>query len=452
MSSSKPVKSLTVDPCHTCQPLGAVYGAMGFARCLPLVHGSQGCVAYLRSQLTRGFRREVLAATSSLGEEAAVYGGHEVLVEAIRNAWALYRPRLMAVFSTCMAETIGDDLGGIVKDARREVKGIHVVPIPTPSYAGDHVAGHDAATEGIVRYFHETKSGAGDSREESIALVPGFLNPGDVAALKRLLAPFGPSMVVGDVADALGSRAAEGSAYVRESGATEDQIRASFSAACVVGAQRWASPKTAKLYAETLKADYRPQRLPIGVRLTDRFVHELAKVTGRGVPAAMAARREELVDVVKTCKQYLYGTRVAIMEAADLAYGLTSACLELGMVPVVVGTPRRVEGFDVDVAELASGREERPRVVNGGDLLDLEEALATHGGASPGVDVVLGSTKAKYLARRLGVPLVRVGFPMTDVVGAERAEVVGYDAMIALSERLANLVIERNDIHADGVI
>ena len=36
---------LTVNPAKTCQPIGAMYAALGIHACLPHSHGSQGCCA-----------------------------------------------------------------------------------------------------------------------------------------------------------------------------------------------------------------------------------------------------------------------------------------------------------------------------------------------------------------------------------------------------------------------
>ena len=44
-------EALTINPAKACQPLGAVFVAVGFEKTIPFVHGSQGCVAYYRSPL-----------------------------------------------------------------------------------------------------------------------------------------------------------------------------------------------------------------------------------------------------------------------------------------------------------------------------------------------------------------------------------------------------------------
>ena len=49
-------KALTVNPAKACQPLGSLFVAAGFEGTLPYSHGSQGCVAYFRTHLTRNFK------------------------------------------------------------------------------------------------------------------------------------------------------------------------------------------------------------------------------------------------------------------------------------------------------------------------------------------------------------------------------------------------------------
>ncbi|EQD54706.1 NifK, partial [mine drainage metagenome] len=61
--------SLTVNPAKACQPLGAVFLALGFENTLPFVHGSQGCVAYYRSHLSRHFKEPTSCVSSSMTED-----------------------------------------------------------------------------------------------------------------------------------------------------------------------------------------------------------------------------------------------------------------------------------------------------------------------------------------------------------------------------------------------
>ena len=68
-------KGLVINPAKTCQPIGAMYAALGIKGCMPHSHGSQGCSSYHRMHLTRHFRHPIIGTTSSFREAAAVFGG-----------------------------------------------------------------------------------------------------------------------------------------------------------------------------------------------------------------------------------------------------------------------------------------------------------------------------------------------------------------------------------------
>ena len=136
--------ALTVNPAKTCQPIGAMYAALGIHACLPHSHGSQGCCSYHRSALTRHYKDPVMASTSSFTEGSSVFGGQSNLLEAINNVFTLYNPDMIAVHTTCLSETIGDDIGQIINKAKEEKKipvGKYVIHANTPSYIGSHVTG-----------------------------------------------------------------------------------------------------------------------------------------------------------------------------------------------------------------------------------------------------------------------------------------------------------------------
>ena len=95
-------EALVINPVKACQPLGAVFAAAGFEGTLSFVHGSQGCVAYYRSHLARHFKEPASAVSSSMTEDAAVFGGLNNMVDGLANAHALYAPKMIAVSTTCM--------------------------------------------------------------------------------------------------------------------------------------------------------------------------------------------------------------------------------------------------------------------------------------------------------------------------------------------------------------
>ena len=115
-------KALTINPAKTCQPVGAMYAALGVRGCLPHSHGSQGCCSYHRSALTRHYKEPVMASTSSFTEGTSVFGGQANMLQAIETIFSVYDPDVVAVHTTCLSETIGDDLNQILQKAREEGK------------------------------------------------------------------------------------------------------------------------------------------------------------------------------------------------------------------------------------------------------------------------------------------------------------------------------------------
>ncbi|TIU95272.1 MAG: nitrogenase molybdenum-iron protein subunit beta, partial [Mesorhizobium sp.] len=189
-------KALVVNPAKACQPLGAVFAAAGFERTMSFVHGSQGCVAYYRSHLSRHFKEPAAAVSSSMTEDAAVFGGLKNMVDGLANTYQLYDPKMIAVSTTCMAEVIGDDLHSFIQNAKDEDSVPRDFDVPfahTPAFVGSHVDGYDNMVKGILEHFWK-----GQERtqvEGAINIIPGFdgFCVGNNRELKRLLDVMGVS-------------------------------------------------------------------------------------------------------------------------------------------------------------------------------------------------------------------------------------------------------------------
>ncbi len=171
-------EALTVNPAKACQPLGAVLCALGFEKTMPYVHGSQGCVAYFRTYFNRHFREPISCVSDSMTEDAAVFGGQKNMIDGLENAIALYKPEMIAVSTTCMAEVIGDDLNAFILNTKKAGNIPDDFPVPfahTPSFVGSHVTGWDGMFEGVMRCF--TVNSMEDKKIGSngkINIVPGF--------------------------------------------------------------------------------------------------------------------------------------------------------------------------------------------------------------------------------------------------------------------------------------
>ena len=181
--SYKKRTGLKINPAKTCQPIGAMYAALGIHKCLPHSHGSQGCCSYHRMHLTRHYRDPIVASTSSFTEGACVFGGKSNLKKGLENVFHIYNPDVVAINTTCLSETIGDDIGEIVK-ATDVPEGKTVIYANTPSYVGSHVTGFSNMCKAMVTHLAEKKEG---KKAKGVNILPGYVEPSDMMEIKLSL-------------------------------------------------------------------------------------------------------------------------------------------------------------------------------------------------------------------------------------------------------------------------
>ena len=61
------------------------------------------------------------------------------------------------------------------------------------------------------------------------------------------------------------------------------------------------------------------------------------------------------------------------------------------------------------------------------------------------VDLILGNTYTKYIARDEDIPLVRTGFPIYDRVGHQYFPLLGYRGALRLLEKILSALMDRQD-------
>ena len=81
---------------------------------------------------------------------------------------------------------------------------------------------------------------------------------------------------------------------------------------------------------------------------------------------------------------------------------------------------------------------EQPLVFEGMDFFEISEMAE---GLRP--DLIIGNSKGYPLARKLDIPLIRVGFPIHDRVGGQRILHLGYEGAQHLFDTITNAVISK---------
>ncbi|MEA4923683.1 MAG: nitrogenase molybdenum-iron protein subunit beta [Syntrophomonadaceae bacterium] len=429
-------KAIVINPAKTCQPIGAMYAALGIHKCLPHSHGSQGCCSYHRMHLSRHFRDPVVASTSSFTEGAAVFGGGSNLKTAIKNIFAIYDPDIIAVHTTCLSETIGDDIPTYIREAKIP-EGKMVIHANTPSYVGSHVTGFSNMVTGMVKYLSQN-SGTPNGK---VNVIPGFVNPGDMREIKRILKAMGVDFIMFPDTSGVLDAPLTGSYEMYPPGGTriEELIDAGNSMATLA-----LGSFTSAGAAEELrkKAKVRPLVLhtPIGVDATDQFLMAVSRITGQEIPREIEEERGQLIDIMVDLHDQYQGKEVALFGDPDLLIAMTAFILELGMIPryVLTGTPG--EAFEREINAILAEAGVEAKVKAAGDLFTLQQWLK-----EKPVALLLGNTYGKLIARAEDIPLVRVGFPILDRGVHSYFPVVGYRGAMRLIEMISNTLLERQD-------
>jgi nitrogenase molybdenum-iron protein beta chain len=447
-------EALTINPAKACQPLGAVLCALGFEKCLPYVHGSQGCVAYFRTYFNRHFKEPVACVSDSMTEDAAVFGGQKNLFEGLHNALAIYKPEMLAVSTTCMAEVIGDDLNAFIGNARNEGHIPQDYPVPfahTPSFVGSHTTGWDNMCEGFLRYFtlHQMDGKVVGSNGK-LNIVPGFdTYLGNFRVIKRMLREMGVEYtLISDPEEALDTPT-DGEYRMYAGGTTQAEIKDAPNAIDTLLLQSWQLPKTRKFVQDIWKHKAPELAIPMGLEGTDRFLMQVSELTGQPIPASLEKERGRLVDMMTDSHTWLHGKRYALWGDADFVMGLTKFLLELGAEPLHILCHHATKRWRKELLALlkSSPYGQNAEVYTGKDLWHLRSLLFTD---KP--DFMIGNSYGKFIQRdtlRKGkaheVPLIRIGFPIFDRHHLHRMTTLGYEGAMYLLTTLVNAVLERLD-------
>lgn len=436
----------TTNACKLCKPLGASLAFRGIEGCVPFLHGSQGCATYMRRYIISHFNEPIDIASSSLGEKHAVYGGSANLKLGLQNVIKKYHPRLIGVATTCLTETIGDDVKMIINEYKKEFGRTPdhpgIVSVSTPSYSGTHMEGFHAAVRAVIEQMSE-----GGERNAVINLLPGFVSAADLRYLKDLFAGFGCGLtMLPDYSETLDGQALNDYPLIPAGGTPLTAIRKMGSSGATLELGRTLPDISAGTSLRD-RHDVPLHRLglPIGIRETDRFLAAIHKITGTGMPEQYTNSRGRLIDAMVDGHKYIFGKRAVIYGEEDLVVGLTSFLAEIGIQPVLCATGGRSGNFAKAISAVLAGMKcDMPEVHEDVDFFDIEErAKELH------IDLLIGHSKGYAFARRENIPLVRVGFPIHDRMGGQRILHLGYHGAQMLFDTITNTIIAKKQDDSD---
>ncbi len=434
-------KAATQNACKLCNPLGACLAFRGIENCVPFLHGSQGCATYIRRYLISHYKEPIDIASSNFNEETAVFGGSHNLKIGLKNVSDQYKPEVIGVATTCLSETIGDDVPGILREYKKEFKNGSPMPLiihaSTPSYQGSHIDGFHAAVHATVKAL-----AVKGPKQTLINLFPNMVSPADLRHLKEIFTDFAaPVMVLPDYSQTMDGGPWGEYHRIPPGGTPASAIAsaASASASIEFGSTIEASKSAAEYLDVMFGIPAYRMPLPIGIKGSDKFFSLLETLTGTKRAEKYEDERRRLVDAYADGHKYVFEKKVIIYGEEDLVIAMTAFLREIGMVPVLCASGGKSGMLKKRIAELVPDMDELGiNVRDGVDFVDIEEESKI---LQP--DFLIGNSKGFTMSKKNNIPLLRLGFPIHDRFGGQRMHHLGYRGTLELFDRIVNTVIEQ---------
>jgi nitrogenase molybdenum-iron protein alpha chain len=169
---------------------------------LNLTHGPIGCGFY--SWLTRrnqtrpdgedGQNFMTYCFSTDMQEDNIVFGGEKKLRQAVREAYEIFKPKAIGIFSTCPVGLIGDDVHAVARELKEEL-GINIFGFSCEGYKGvSQSAGHHIANNQLFKHV----IGLNDTPREAkykINLLGEYNIGGDAFEIERIMDKCGIELV-----------------------------------------------------------------------------------------------------------------------------------------------------------------------------------------------------------------------------------------------------------------
>lgn len=425
-----PKRALSTNPLKSSAPLGAALAYLGIERSVPLFHGSQGCTAFAMVHLVRHFKEAVPLQTTAMNEVSTILGGADQIEEAIENLRKKSNPAFIGIASTALTETRGEDVPGELKEIvsrRTDFADTQIVYASTPDFDGGLQDGWAKAVEAIIDAMVPPSTERDPDLRQVTLLCGSHLTPAEIEELVRMVRAFGlEPLVLPDISTSLDGHVSDDWSGTSQGGTPvariPDVTRSAFTLA--IGEQM---RKAAKLIEDRAMVPYRVFQSVTGLKPVDAFVRTLMGLSGmQDPPPSIKRDRSRLIDAALDAHFHTGGLKVAIGADPDLLFSLSNALTSMGAEIVTAVTTTQhspvIERVAADEVIL-------------GDLGDFERSAKENG-----AQILLTHSHGRHAEHRLHVPLVRVGFPVFDRIGAQDACRVGYRGSRAFLYEIANTV------------
>jgi len=416
-------KSCAVNPLKMSQPLGASYAYMGMNRCMPMMHGSQGCTGFGLVLLVRHFREAIPLQTTAMNEATTILGGMDNVEKAIVNIKTRANPDLIGICSTGLTETKGEDVEGDLKLIRArhpELGDTQVVYVSTPDYSGAFQDGWAKAVLAMIQALVEPATERSDSQVNVLAGC--HLTAGDIEELSEIIEAFDLYPIfLPDISGSLDGHIPEEFSPTTLGGTTLAEVRTMGASIMTLAIGEQMRGCALELEMRT-GVGYEVFDRLTGLEPNDRLLMTLSRISGRPVPLKYRRQRSQLQDAMLDGHFFFGGKKIAIGAEPDLLWATGNWLAEMGCeLTAVVTTTKSPLLSELPTEEVLIG-----------DLEDLEQR-------AQGCDLLITHSHGRQAAERLAIPFFRMGMPMFDRLGSAHRLSVGYRGTRGLIFEIGNI-------------
>ncbi len=445
---TQPKKAAAVNPLKLSPPLGASLAFLGLKGMIPLFHGAQGCTAFSKVILVRHFREAIPLSTTAMTEVSTILGGEDNVSSAILTLVEKAKPTLIGLLTTGLTETRGDDMKRILKTFRQdhpELDQLPIISVSTPDYKGAMQDGYGAAVKAIVTTDYGTvedevtASPLSDQRPRVTVLAGSFLSPGDVEEIKEMIEAFGIlPVVVPDISGSLDGHLDDSEYNTVTSGGTSLEQLKRLGESSFTLAIGESMRDAAVALQEKFGTNYEVFPRVAGLKAVDQLVLRLSKITHSRketacvepyeVPERFNRLRRRLQDAMLDTHFYFGRKRICLALEPDLLYQVSWLLHDMGAhIQAAVTTTKSplLEHLPTETVTI-------------GDLEDFEDLAS-------GSDLLITNSHGRAIAKRLNVPLYRMGYPIFDRLGNGQKCLVGYQGTTQFLIEVGNIFIEQEE-------
>ncbi|MBF0382408.1 MAG: nitrogenase iron-molybdenum cofactor biosynthesis protein NifN [Magnetococcales bacterium] len=430
-------KAMSVRPIKSGQPNGVVLAFAGIEKSIPMLHGSQGCSAFSKVFFVRHFREPIPLQTTAMDQISTVMGGDENIIKGLKTLCEAKKAQVIGLVTTGLTEVQGADIHRVVEQFKAQYpelnEEVKVVPVNAADFTGSLESGYSNAVQALIHHLLQQNKTKLVEWENSpfLNILPGsHLTPGDLDQLKRYVEAFGlEPLVLPDLSRSLDGHLPEGrGSSVSVGGTTLGEILSMPLARATISIGN-AMIEPAKSLEQSTGVINHHRCGVMGLSATDWLINQLSQISGQEVPAWIERDRSRLQDAMMDTHFTLTNSRVALAGDPDWLLQWHTLLADMGIdTPVVVTS--------TGSQSLADSSFDTVKI---GDLEDFEEWInRLHQDEKP--NLLIGNSHVAEVGDRLGLPVVRSGYPLYDWVGGHARTWIGYEGARQILFELCNAI------------